>query len=295
MLQPPWAKSSPKRPRTFGQSHGGSAAGGARATTPPPPNPNKNRTNRNRTCHPTGTQADGVPKGRAPTRNRHPDDKTAKEPNRAQKANVAHDCPTRAEPRKRQPGTRTAHATRNPRNLGGSRTAERSERPATTEPGHQEPHDPTNQSAPPIGQGRKFVPQHRRASHATNGRKVNRTRTELDKDRKDALTDDRSRDTLWTKAQVSAPPCDGTRNRPNHGRKRPEADDRNGPERKRPKLAETGPKGHFRNPRTRTQKKAKKRTSHMIGAATGANRGRPRVFHISTWRHKKRQKKPKKV
>ena len=159
-----------------------------------------------------------------------------------------------------------------------------------TEPGRQRPHDPTDQSAPPIGQDRKLVPQHRRASHATNGRKVNRTQTELDKDRKGALTDDRSRATLWTKAQVSVPPCDGTRNRRNHDRKRPEADDRNGPKRKRPKLAETGPKGHFRNPRTDTQKRAKKRTSHMIRGQQGSAQSYPH-FHRATQKKTKKAKK----
>ena len=68
---------------------------------------------------------------------------------------------------------------------------------------------------------------------------------------------------------------------------RAEAGDRCGPERKRPKRAETGPKDHFRNPRTDTQKKAKKRTSHIIRGQQGSTQSFP-LFHRPS------QKKPKK-
>ena len=82
MLQPPWAKSSPKRPRTFGQSHGGSAAGGARATTPP--HQTRTKTERTETelatplaLRPTECQKVGPQPGTATRTTRRPKNRTA--------------------------------------------------------------------------------------------------------------------------------------------------------------------------------------------------------------------------
>lgn len=151
----------------------------------------------------------------------------------------------------------------------------------------------------------KTTAQKPNTSHNAFRRKVNRTKTELDKSQKDGQAgSQKPHHKVAKSAKKCFPlPCanhttkkpkvkSGAIRNPEPGR---QAETRVGQKPKAAKKAETGPKWHFQKPRPNTQKKAKKRTSHIIEAKQGSTQS-PAEF--STFPHpkpKKSKKNPKKV
>ena len=150
----------------------------------------------------------------------------------------------------------------------------------------------------------KTTAQKPNRNHNPFRQKVNRTGTELDKSQKDGQAGSQKPHHKVAKSAKKCSPLLRTNNttkkpkvkygaigNPEPGR---QAETEAGQKPKAAKQAETGPKWHFQKPRTHTQKKAKKRTSHIIEAKQGSAQS-PADF--STFPHpkpKKAKKSPKK-